>query len=93
LVVQLIVTFAKLDAWLLLAEGLGLESVLFPLLGVASGHGDVRATVAAMTIATIDHLAARPSTVLRAVYFLGYTRSELSVITECLADSVFLQSV
>lgn len=76
---------------LALAEGLGLESVLFPLLGVASGHGDVRATVAAMLIATIDHLTARPSTVLRAVYFLGYTRSELRVVTECLADSAFLQ--
>ncbi len=76
---------------LVLAEGLGLESVLFPLLGVASGHGDVRATVAAMTTAAIDHLAARPSTVLRAVYFLGYTRSELAVVAEFLTDSVFLR--
>jgi O-acetyl-ADP-ribose deacetylase (regulator of RNase III) len=76
---------------LAIAEDLGLESVLFPLLGVGSGRGDVRATAAAMTIAAIDYLSARPSTVLRAVYFLGYTRSELAVVSECLAESVFLQ--
>jgi O-acetyl-ADP-ribose deacetylase (regulator of RNase III) len=76
---------------LALADRMGLESVLFPLLGVASGRGDVRATAAAMTIATIDHLTARPATALRAVYFLGYTRSELAVVTECLTDSAFLQ--
>jgi O-acetyl-ADP-ribose deacetylase (regulator of RNase III) len=73
------------------AEELGVASILFPLLGVASGHGDVRVTATTMITAAIDHLTDRPATALRAIYLLGYTRSELSTLTACLTDSPYLQ--
>jgi nucleoside phosphorylase/O-acetyl-ADP-ribose deacetylase (regulator of RNase III) len=75
------------------AEELGVASIVFPLLGVASGHGDVRATATAMCTAALDHLAGRPSTSLRAIYFLGYARSELRVLTDCLSESPYLHAV
>jgi nucleoside phosphorylase/O-acetyl-ADP-ribose deacetylase (regulator of RNase III) len=74
------------------AEELGVESILFPLLGVASGHGDTRATATEMITAVVDHLTGRPATALRAVYLLGYTRSELDILTACLAASPYLVS-
>jgi nucleoside phosphorylase/O-acetyl-ADP-ribose deacetylase (regulator of RNase III) len=77
---------------LTLAEDRGVASILFPLLGVASGHGDVETTATTMITAAVDHLTERPSTALRAIYFLGYTRSELATLTNCLTDSPFLQT-
>lgn len=77
---------------LAVAEDLGVGSILFPLLGVASGHGDVRATASTMITAAIDHLDRRHATALRAIYFLGYTRAELNTLTACLAGSPRLRT-
>ena len=76
---------------LALAESLGVTSILFPLLGVATGHGQVEQTAAAMITAALDHLSARPSTALRAIYFLGYTRSELSALVDGMRDNPYLR--
>lgn len=78
---------------LALAEELDVDGIALPLLGVGSGHGDVRSTATAMITAAIDHLSDRPETGLRAIYLLGYTRSELAVLTDCLTQSPYLQAL
>jgi nucleoside phosphorylase/O-acetyl-ADP-ribose deacetylase (regulator of RNase III) len=76
-----------------LAEDLGVESIAFPLLGVGSGHGDVRSTATAMITAAVDHLDGRPRTGLRAIYLLGYTRYESAVLTGSLTGSPYLRAL
>ncbi|WP_433729249.1 macro domain-containing protein [Actinoplanes sp. CA-051413] len=78
---------------LALAESLDVTSIVFPLLGVGSGHGDPQATATAMITAAIDHLDGRATTGLRAIYFLGYTQSELDTLTTCLKESPYLQGL
>lgn len=59
------------------AAGTPVTTVLSPLLGVATGGGELVPTVSALLGAAIDHLVARPAELT--VYFLAYTDVELAV--------------
>lgn len=83
---------------LLLAERVGADdprarTILFPLLGVGSGRGAVRPTATDMITAAVDHLAERSRTRLRGIYLLGYSRSELATVTECLVGNARLTPI
>ncbi|MBT2207777.1 macro domain-containing protein [Actinomadura sp. NEAU-AAG7] len=56
-----------------------LRSVLFPLLGVGQGGGDVERTVRAMLGAVLDFHRTRAASGLQVVYLLAYTDRELAV--------------
>lgn len=53
------------------------DSVLFPLLGAGQGGGDPAATAKVLVGATVDYLAATPTSAITAVYLLAYTDIEL----------------
>lgn len=78
-------------------DGIGAEpplrSVLFPLLGVGQGGGDLPSTVGAMAGAAIDHFSSTPSTMITTVYFLAYTDVELEVCEEYFSASRRLRPV
>jgi hypothetical protein len=68
-------------------------SVLFPLLGVGHGGGDLRSTIASMAGAAIDHLAGTPSSPVSVVYLLAYTDLELAACVRVLATHPRLEAV
>jgi len=53
------------------------ETVLFPLLGVGQGGGQLGPTVEAQVSAAVDYFTMTPETPLTIVYFLAYTDLEL----------------
>lgn len=57
------------------------KSVLFPLLGVGQGGGDVRHTAETMANAVVDFLTTAPKATVEMVYFLAYTDAELAACT------------
>ena len=67
------------------ARDAAVGSVLLPLLGVGSGGGSLPATARSMVTTIADYLIARPDTRLKAIYLLGYRKSEFTVISDCLA--------
>ena len=91
--IGLCVTNALLLAERLAADDPQTRTILFPLLGVGSGHGPVQPTANDMITAAVDHLVEHPRTRLRAVYLLGYSDAELSVLTECLTGDPRLTPV
>lgn len=66
------------------------RTILFPLLGVGSGGGPVGPTADQMINAAVDHLAESPQTRLQTIYLLGYSRTQLSIVTERLAGNARL---
>jgi nucleoside phosphorylase len=69
------------------------RTILFPLLGVGSGGGLVGPTADRMINAFVDHLVEWPQTHLQAIYLLGYSGSQLSVVTEHLTGNARLLPV
>jgi O-acetyl-ADP-ribose deacetylase (regulator of RNase III) len=55
----------------------GIRSVVFPLLGVGQGGGDLEATAAALVKAAVGYLAATSGTRLETVLLLAFTAEEL----------------
>lgn len=76
-----------------LAAAESLESartILFPLLGTGTGHGDVASTVGTLINAAVSYLEANPSTQLRGVYFLGYNNREARLLEQAMVNAAFL---
>lgn len=61
-----------------------LRTILFPLLGVGQGGGELYPTVSSLTGAVIDYFTSTP-TRIATVFFLAYSDAELSACEACLA--------
>jgi transcriptional regulator with XRE-family HTH domain/O-acetyl-ADP-ribose deacetylase (regulator of RNase III) len=67
-------------------EDPAIRAVLFPLLGVGTGGGDVRRTVVAMVDTAVRFLREHPSTPLAEVQLLGFNALEWDALTAVLAS-------
>lgn len=62
-------------------------SVLFPVLGVGQGGGELEPTIAMMLGAVVDHFRTVPTTCVSIVYLLAYTDRELEACARIFAAS------
>lgn len=72
-------------------DGLGehptARRVLFPLLGVGQGGGELEPTINAMVNAAADYFTAHPATRVGTVFLLAYTDAELTTCRRVLAGN------
>ncbi|GIE32783.1 hypothetical protein Ait01nite_058280 [Actinoplanes italicus] len=66
----------------LAAEDASLRTIIFPMMGAGVAGAPVPKTAADLVDAAVDHLAARPGTLLRGIYFLAYTDAERHALAE-----------
>jgi O-acetyl-ADP-ribose deacetylase (regulator of RNase III) len=69
----------------LAAADASIRTVLFPLLGAGVAGGSVPRTATELVAAAVDYLVSAPGTLLRGIYFLGYTETERAALTQALA--------
>jgi hypothetical protein len=78
-------------------DGLGehptARRVLFPLLGVGQGGGELEPTINAMVNAAADYFTARPATRVDTVFLLAYTDAELTACRRVLAGNARVRSM
>jgi O-acetyl-ADP-ribose deacetylase (regulator of RNase III) len=67
------------------------RTVLFPLLGVGHGGGELEPTISSLAGAVVDYFAATPGTRITAVYFLAYTDTELAACETFFAASKWVR--
>jgi O-acetyl-ADP-ribose deacetylase (regulator of RNase III) len=87
------VTNALAEAEQLGSDELPVRTILFPLLGVGTGGGELDATVTEMVGAAIDHLAGTLDTRLATVWLLASTEDELAVCRHVLDADPRLRAV
>jgi O-acetyl-ADP-ribose deacetylase (regulator of RNase III) len=87
------VTNALAQAQRLAATDDRVRSVLFPLLGTGVGGGAADTVTAAMINAIMAYLVSSPTTELRMIYILGYTKNEFRVLTDRLSLTAGLERV
>ena len=73
------VTNALVEAERLGTDDLPVRTILFPILGVGVGVGDLEPTVRALLNAAADHVSTWPNSRLGTVYLLASTAEELAV--------------
>lgn len=78
------VTAVLVEADRLAAADTMVRSIVLPLFGVGTGGGSLTSTARAMVRTIVDHLHFRPATLLETIYVLGYRKSELAVVSDCL---------
>lgn len=66
------------------------RTILIPLLGTGVAGARIGGTVRALLGAAIDHIVSTPGARLRDIYFLAYTRQELSQIDEVIRRTSML---
>jgi O-acetyl-ADP-ribose deacetylase (regulator of RNase III) len=69
------------------------RSVIFPLLGVGDGGGDLHHTIETMTSAILNYFHSEPATTITFVYLLAYTEAELDGCTAILGARTELSRV
>ncbi len=75
------------------ADGLGVRTILIPVLGTGVGGGPVGPTAAELVDAASDYLTANPGTGLREISFLGYTDAERAALEHALRTHPVLRPV
>ncbi|WP_432830996.1 hypothetical protein [Dactylosporangium sp. CA-092794] len=77
---------ALVHAERLAAESGSVRSILFPMLGAGGAGASPGPTATELVDAAVDHLIATPGTLLRGIYFLGYTDAERIALDQVLGQ-------
>jgi O-acetyl-ADP-ribose deacetylase (regulator of RNase III) len=77
---------ALVQAERLASESASVRSILFPLLGAGIAGAAPGPTATELVDAAVDHLITTPGTLLRGIYFLGYTDAERIALDHALGQ-------
>jgi O-acetyl-ADP-ribose deacetylase (regulator of RNase III) len=68
------------------------ETILFPLLGMGQGGGDLKPTISSLVGAAVDYFGTTPRTRITTVFFLAYTDVELAACEAFFADNRWVRA-